>query len=177
MTDEKTLCVMGLVDQVTNRNINLLKAHILESGCTPDVQEAHVTFGIYSGIDKDELVQWIQSVHTKLKRIPLYYSHIGFFSDSGVCFAAPCVNKRLLEFHEIIHSMFDDYCYDKACLYSLHSERWVPHTTLAILQNSDYAKILPGIIENFIPFAGELIELKITEYQPMRDICSFDLNY
>ncbi len=96
-----------------------------------DEQPPHITFGIYSGIGREEMVRWIGSIVGELKKTPLFFGQIGAFPESGVCFAAPRVTQELLDMHAKIHSKYDNLCFDKNCLYSLRDGKWIPHITLA----------------------------------------------
>lgn len=175
MAEEKTLCVMGLFDAQTNRRFDAIKAKILESGCAVDEQPPHITFGIYSGIGREEMVRWIGSIVGELKKTPLFFGQIGAFPESGVCFAAPSVTQELLDMHAKIHSKYDNLCFDKNCLYSLRDGKWIPHITLAQPPMREAQGVLSAILEAFTPFEGEITRIKITEQEPLVDVRGFDL--
>ena len=175
MSNGKTLCVMGLFDDETNRKIDAIKSKIDESGCASDGREAHITFGIYSDVGRDEMKDWVQSILADLKRIPLFFGQVGIFPESEVFFAAPSVTQELLDMHAKIHEKYDTFCNDKNCLYSLHAGKWVPHVTLSFSGACESQHVLPLILEGFVPFSGELVRLKITEQEPLGEVAVFDL--
>ena len=176
MTEEKTLCVMGTFDAETERRFEAVKAEIRRSGCEVDAQPPHITFGIYSGVGRAQMTRFIEGIASNLQKTRLFFGYVGVFPESGVLFAAPGVTQELLDMHASIHARYDDFCFDKNCLYSLRESKWVPHITLATPINFQAQDVLGIILEKFTPFSGEITRIRITEQEPLVEIASFALS-
>jgi 2'-5' RNA ligase len=146
VADEKTLCVMGTFDAETERRFEAIKAKIRLPGCEVDEQPPQLFFGL-----------------------------VGVFPESEVLFAAPSVTQELLDMHATIHTRYDDFCFDKNCLYSLQGGKWIPHITLATPRNCQPQDVLAIILEEFTPFEGEITHLRITEQEPLVEVAAFAL--
>ena len=175
MADEKTLCVMGMFDAETNRRFEAIKAKICLSGCAVDAQLPHITFGIYSGIGREEMVDWVSGILGQIRRTRLFFGQIGVFPESKVFFAAPSVTQELLDMHAAIHARYDNFCFDKNCLYSLHGGKWIPHITLATPENCRAEDVLSVILDEFTPFYGEITHIRITEQEPLVEVRTFEI--
>jgi 2'-5' RNA ligase len=175
VADEKTLCVMGTFDAETERRFEAIKAKIRLPGCEVDEQPPHLTFGIYSGVDRAEMIRYIEEVAGNLSKTQLFFGLVGVFPESEVLFAAPSVTQELLDMHATIHTRYDDFCFDKNCLYSLQGGKWIPHITLATPRNCQPQDVLAIILEEFTPFEGEITHLRITEQEPLVEVAAFAL--
>jgi hypothetical protein len=63
---------MGTFDPTTERRFEAIKEKIRASGCEVDDQTPHITFGIYSGIDRAEMARYIEEVAGHLVRTRLF---------------------------------------------------------------------------------------------------------
>ena len=175
MAEEKTLCVMGTFDALAESRFEAIKAKIRASGCEVDAQLPHLTFGIYSGVGRAEMARFIGDVAENLNKTRLFFGHVGVFPESEVLFAAPGVTQELLDMHAKIHARYDDFCFDKDCLYSLRDNKWIPHITLAMPRDCPAQDVLAVILDGFTPFEGEITRIRITEQEPLTLVASFEL--
>jgi len=176
MAEEKTLCVMGTFEAETQTRFEAIKAKIRGSGCEVDGQPPHVTFGIYSGVSRAEMVRYIEDIAEGFHKTKLFFGHVGVFPETQVLFVAPSVTQELLDMHATIHAHFDNFCFDKNCLYSLQGGKWIPHITLATPKNCQPQDVLAIILDEFAPFEGEITHIKITEQEPLVEVASFVLS-
>ena len=176
MTEEKTLCVMGTFDANTQARYEAIKEKVRLSGCEVDAQPPHLTFGIFSGVSRAEMVRFIEEITGDMRKTQLFFGHVGVFPESEVLFAAPSVTQELLDMHAAIHARYDDFCFDKNCLYSLQGGKWIPHITLATPKNCLPQDVLAIILEEFTPFEGELTHIRITEQEPLVEVAAFELS-
>jgi 2'-5' RNA ligase len=175
VADEKTLCVMGMLDAQADRRFEAIKARIGRAGLAADAQPPHITFGIYSGIGREEMADWVGGILGRLRRTRLFFGQIGVFPESQVFFAAPSVTRALLDMHAAIHARYDGLCSDKNCLYSLEGGKWIPHITLATSEGGRAGDVLKVLLENFTPFYGEITRIRITEQEPLVDVRTFEI--
>jgi 2'-5' RNA ligase len=176
VAEEKTLCVMGTFDAETEARFEAIKAKIRLSDCEVDEQPPHLTFGIYSGVSREEMVRFIEGVAEGLSKTQLFFGLVGVFPESEVLFAAPSVTQELLDMHAKLHARYDDFCFDKNCLYSLQGGKWIPHITLATPRDCQAQDMLAIILDEFTPFQGEITHLRITEQEPLVEVASFALS-
>ncbi len=175
LDEQRTLCVMGVFDGEANREVKRLKDILTGRGITPDSQEPHMTFGIYTGLDDGELLGWIGKAAAKQESLKISLNHFGFFPDSRYCFLAPGITKGLMELHGKIHEKYDNYCTDKGCLYSLREKAWVPHMTLAAIEPGQEEALLTAMWEGFKPFTAEIGRLKVTSSDMEEEMGEFGL--
>lgn len=174
MNPEKTLCIMGRFDKDADDAFCGLLAQLSKKGFPATDQEPHLTFGIYSGVEQNEFVNWVAHTARNQHKLTLNFNHIGIFQQ-GICFAEPCANLELLSLHRSLHAKYDQDCTDKDCLYSLKAKSWVPHTTLGVLETEQAKAILPLLFELFRPIRATITKLAVTEYPPLKNICEVPL--
>ena len=175
MKEIRTLCVMGTFDSQANEEVLRIKEKLKAQGITVDANEPHVTFGIYTELEAESLLDWIAEVSKHLKRIPLCFNHFGFFSDCQICFLAPCSSFELLDLHSRIHKKYDSCCTDKGCLYSLKEKNWTPHMTLASIEPGQEGILVGTLCECFSSITAELTQIKITDSETSEVIGEFNL--
>ncbi len=175
MNKLKTLCVMGIFDNQSNREVDKIKEKLKARGISVDAYEPHVTFGIYTELDEAILLEWISKIAAQHKRIKIHFNHFGFFPDARLCFLAPCSSYKLLDIHSSIHERYDNCCMDKGCLYSLKQKNWAPHMTIALADPGQEERLLSTLWESFSPFTAELTGLKITSSDTSKDVGVFEL--
>lgn len=167
---------MGIFDNETNKKVYKIKEKLKEKGISvDDAYEPHITFGIYTGVDEESLLRWVDNVAKQHKKIQICFNHFGFFTDARLCFIAPSSSYELLGLHSEIHEKYDSCCMDKGCLYSLEQNNWTPHMSIALVEQGQEEGILSILWENFSPFTADLIRLKITSSDTSDDLGVFEL--
>ncbi|WMJ75713.1 MULTISPECIES: 2'-5' RNA ligase family protein [unclassified Sedimentibacter] len=176
MDQLRTLCVMGTFDNQANQEVHRIKDKLKMHGIATDEYEPHITFGIYTELNDEDLLQWIDKIAKQQKSIKIHLNHFGFFTDARLCFLAPCSSWNLLELHSNIHKRYDECCTDKGCLFSLKQNSWTPHMSIASIDPGQEQKILSILWESFSPFTAEITSLKITSSDMSKAVGVFELN-
>jgi len=171
----RTLCVMGTFDSQANQKVSRIKDRLKNQGISIDTYEPHVTFGIYTGLKEESLLQWIRKIASQYNSIHICFNHFGFFPDARLCFLAPGSSYSLMDIHSTIHEKFDNNCVDNGCLYALKQSNWVPHMTIASIEQGQEKILLSTLFKNFIPFEAEITKLKMTSSDMSEDIGAFEL--
>jgi 2'-5' RNA ligase len=172
--ESKFYCVMGLFDSKTNRVFKNLKESLKEKGYQGDNLPPHLTIGAYVGLNEKKLLLWADEFSKRFETMDINFNHIGVFG-TNICYVAPRADKKLLEFHEKFHVKYDDFCGEIGYNYSLKSNNWVPHATIAMGEPEVIKPLIPDLCEKFKPFKGKLTQITICEFYPMREIGTYDL--
>jgi 2'-5' RNA ligase len=164
---------MGLFDAKTNRIFKSLKESLREKGYEVDDLPPHITIGAYVGLEEKKLLHWADEFSKRFETLDINFNHIGVFQEN-ICFAAPRVDKKLLDFHEKFNVKYDDFCVEVGYKYSFKSGNWVPHVTMAIGEADKIKPLIPDLCERFKPFKGKLTHITICEFHPMRELGTND---
>ena len=88
----------------------------------------HLSLQTYTQTDPITLKAAVENSISQWKEIPLTFSSIGFFKQTGTIFAAPGIPKALIDLHLAVHSGTRDISGQNS-LYK--PDNWVPHATLS----------------------------------------------
>ncbi len=174
MSEQKFYAVMCLFDEKTNNEFKIIEENLQIVGIKSRSIPPHITLGAYVNIEENTLVEWTKKFCEENSKISVNFSHLGVFNQN-VLFVAPRVSKELLHFHELFHQKYDENCGEIGFLYSLKSNKWVPHATVIIDDFESVQKLLTRISDIFKPIESEIVGLSISEFYPMREIARFDL--
>ena len=110
-----------------------------------------------------EAVERMRKVASEFETFPVHLSHMGMFAGGNVLFAAPERDAALNALHEALE--FD----------VPQPHPWTPHATILIDDPETVRAALPLVVKNFTPLLGKVTRLHLCEFQPKREIASFDL--
>ena len=165
---------MCLLDEKTNETFTELDFMMENEGIKTIDLPPHITLGTYEGVELEELHDYVKDFVSKNESIELRFSHLGIFEDS-VLFVEPKVTKELLQFHEDFHQKYDDLYSRNGYYYTLMSNAFVPHVSLALGNRDKILDALEIILDYFKPFNGFITELAIYEFYPIKKIYTFKL--
>lgn len=172
MMEEEFLCSIALFDEETTNRFIELKKHYCKDNC--DNIPPHITLGMYVDINENELVEWTKNFCKNHKSISINFNHIGLFGEY-VCFLAPRVDENLLKLHYDYHQKFDDNCGQIGYNYSLKSDNWTPHSTIAMSSRDNISEALPIFQSKFEPFIGRIEKIAIYHFSPITKVDTFNL--
>ena len=163
---EKFLALMADLDENTQAQMSGLYKTLQDAGFkgvqTPDLPY-HITMAILPLDWEDKAVEKMQKLASLFPEVPVYLSHIGLFAGGNVLFAAPEREDGLNVLHEALE--FD----------VPQPHPWTPHVTIIIDEPETVQSALPLVVKSFTPILGKVTRLHLCEFQPKREIASFDL--
>lgn len=162
----KFLALMADLDENTQKVMSGWYKALQEAGFkgvqTPDLPY-HITMAILPLDMEKEAVERMRKVASELETFPVHLSHMGMFEGGSVLFAAPERDAVLNALHEALE--FD----------VPQPHPWTPHATILIDEPQAIQSALPLVVKSFTPLLGKVTRLHLCEFQPKREIASFDL--
>ena len=166
-------------DTVSEETIWTIWRNLAHSGVAPYMAASgarpHVTLAIYKTVAVSETEQHIQDWAKNHHPFHFAFSHLGVFcAPNPVVFAAPTVTTPLLDLHQAFHQAFGELG-DEPLAYYLPGN-WVPHCTMAFeLDLAAVPEALAIAQELPLPLKGQITEIGLVEFRPVKDLFTFPL--
>ncbi|HAX97189.1 MAG TPA: hypothetical protein DCY35_11840 [Prolixibacteraceae bacterium] len=134
----------------------------------------HLTLAIFDEVRCDTCEVMLSNLAARTRLLHLRASHLGIFTNPGwVIFLAPTPTRELLTLHYEIHQLFKE---DSGSSWEIYQPKnWVPHCTLS--QDTPKNKVTQAFeicTQIKLPFDLNITRVGVVEFQPTRDLMSFD---
>ncbi|MCE5343038.1 MAG: 2'-5' RNA ligase family protein [Eubacteriales bacterium] len=167
--DGKRLYLVALLDRETEQKLDAVTRNLTGLGLCENPQISipfHITLADFEPALEAQVVHRVREVCTRLAPFTLQLSHIGLFGLK-VLFAAPAVNRELLELHDALAPQEP----------ATGAHAWVPHVTLLIDEpEGNISKAVPIVAEMFAPTKARVESVAVYEYPPARFVGKFHLD-
>ena len=154
---DKFLCVMAGFDKETEEYLQSLQDKLYAKGFegkqTKNIP-MHITLGMSECEKEAELIQRLKELPEKMKPFEVEFHHMGIFGGGEVLFAAPDINRDLMELKEL----FGD------------SKGWTPHATMLIDEQATVLEAENILLSEFKQFTGRIEKIYLYEFFPARFI-------
>jgi 2'-5' RNA ligase len=154
---------------------------LADTGIAPYMHQSanrpHLTLAIYQHLDLTECEQQLKSFAATKNALPVVFQYLGIFptTPAGV-FLGSTVTITLLELHAQIHETLNPLCRDPNPYYL--PGNWVPHCTLALeLEPRLITQVLDIGLQVPLPLSGEISEIGVIEFRPVRHLFDFPLRH
>ena len=163
MAADKQLFIMAGFDQETERRLNDWEAALERCGRpgrqTKNVPH-HISLGMYPPTMEASVKTMVIQAASETAPFPISFQHLGIFGGGRVLFAAPCVNRALLNLKERFGP----------------GDAWTAHATLLIDEPERIVPLIGPAIEMFEEFEGRVERLFLHEFFPTRLILDLPLS-
>ncbi len=135
----------------------------------------HLSLAIYQQVNLKGCEHLLKSFAAARNPLPVDFQHFGIFSTTpAAVFLASTVTSSLLELHLQIHEILHSICTDSNPYYL--PGKWVPHCTLALdLEPRWITQALDIGLQLSLPLSGEITEIGVIEFRPVRHLFGFPL--
>lgn len=167
-------------DDHSSSPIDRVWTSIHDSGLTANMTDAgirpHLTLAVYDQLTCQPCENRLAQLAAQTRRISLRMSYFGFFTDpEPVLFVAPIPTRQLIRFHTDVLAALDIDGNDPRDIYK--PGQWIPHCTLAIGFEKDKLKDVMDLTFSLeLPLDISASSISVVEYQPLRDLFTYDLN-
>lgn len=162
MAADKQLFIMAGFDPKTERRLKDLEA-MLERLGRPGQQTKnvphHVSLGMYPPAMEEQVREMVARAARETGPFPVAFQHLGIFGGGRVLFAAPCVNRDLLNLKERFGP----------------GDGWTAHATLLIDEPEYILSAVGPAVGTFEEFEGYIERILLYEFFPARSILDLPL--
>ena len=132
----------------------------------------HVSLAVMNEANVIELSETLRELAGRHAAMPLAFSSVGLFpAAEPVLFLAPVVTQEFLAFHAELWSVLPRFA--KGAWNEYSPARLVPHCTLLTSVRKDQLKQVSELVmENTFPISGELVELGLVQFAPVKPVMS-----
>jgi 2'-5' RNA ligase len=133
----------------------------------------HFSLAIYQSIDLRACEQKLQSLAASRHRLPVSFQYLGIFpTPTSAVFLGTTVTVSLLDLHAQVHETLHSIGIDPLHYYL--PGKWVPHCTLALeLEPKLISQALDRGLQIPLPLYGEITEIGLIEFRPVKHLFSF----
>ena len=171
--------VLLYFDDDSGKPINEIWAKINSLGFSVNMDEAgirpHITLAVYDQLTCQPCENRLAELASHTHRISLKMSYLGLFTEpEPVIFAAPIPTRELITFHQdVITALASDGNIPR----DIHQPGvWIPHCTLAIgFEKNRLNELIDLSLTLKFPFNIGAVKIGVVEYQPLKDLFSYDL--
>ncbi len=171
--------VLLFFDTSTEAVIKSAWKELADTGIAPYMYQSanrpHLTLAIYQYLDLATCEQQLKSFAPKTDPLPVGFQHLGIFPTiPATVFLGATVTVSLLELHAQIHESLHPISTDSNPYYL--PGKWIPHCTVALeLEPRLIAQALEIGLQISLPLHGEITEIGVIEFRPVRHLFGFRL--
>ncbi len=170
--------IVAYFDQKSEKPITDIWESLAEEKISSSFSEfgirPHLTLAIFDKIACDVCEKLLSNLAARTRMLHVRASHLGIFTNpASVIFLAPTPTRSLLELHQEIHELFKE---DSGASWDIYQpDNWVPHCTLSIDTPENQVPLAVKICMLInLPFDLNITSVGLVEFQPTRDLMSFD---
>lgn len=163
MAENKQLFILAGFDPETERRLKRWETRLERRGRpgqqTKDVPH-HITLGMYPPSMEEQVKEMALQAAAETAPFPVIFQHLGIFGGGRVLFAAPCVDRALLNLKERFGP----------------GTGWTAHATLLIDEPEHILSAVAPAVGMFEEFEGRIERIFVHEFFPNRLILNLPLN-
>lgn len=162
MEENKQLFIMAGFDPETEQRLKDWETRLERCG-RPGQQTKniphHITLGMYPPAMEEQVKEMVLQAASETAPFPVSFQHLGIFGGGRVLFAAPCVDRALLNLKERFGS----------------GTGWTAHATLLIDEPENILSAVAPAVGMFEEFEGRIESIFVHEFFPSRFVLSLPL--
>ena len=166
-------------DSQTEKGVWDLRHTLIDQGILSTLGDLldrpHISLAVFPDVDRDSLISLMKEYAGEIEPFSVQLSAIGTFpTDENGLFLSPVPTNQLLNCHQDLHGRLAKSKLKPSSYYI--PENWVPHCSVELnIPDEQLFKAIELCKKAFKPLIGQLQEIGVVEFRPIKTLANWSL--